>query len=387
MEVQSPLIETLLNNKDKILKNGKYNKADFEKLIKSLSIAENERQRILEKIEEYGTINIKRLSEELQVSDKNISCNIEYLKELGLLGFIGENPRFFQDVIENSENKGVFPNVNLIKESKLCSGCGLCVSICPVNAIDYSEGTFEIDDETCIKCGLCYSGCPRSFFPKVLDNLEENNDPDIKFREEFNYYRNIYTAQTTFPRIKKVGQDGGVVTTFFKTAFEQEFIEGSFAVTTGEEPLKPLPILVENSEQLLKTAGAKYTNTPVLRIFHDAKDYNKIAVVGTPCIMKALKKISFYPLNKPFYDNIFIKIGVFCMESFDYDKIVEILKNEFQMTPSDVKKMDIDKGQFIIYNQNNEIIKVPLKKIKKYGRFGCFFCDDLTAEHADISVG
>jgi len=387
MEAESPLIEILLNNKVKILKIGKYNETEFEQLINSLSIAEKDRQRILKKIEELGTIDVQRLSKELQLSEENISCNIEYLKELGLLGFVGEKSRFFQDVIENSEKKGVFPSVNLIKERKLCSGCGLCVSICPVNAIDYSEGTFEIDDESCIECGLCYSGCPRSFFPKVLENLEENHDPNVKFLEELNYYRNIYTAQTTYPRIKKVGQDGGIVTTLFKTAFEQGFIDVSFAVTIGDEPLKPLPVLVESGEELLKTAGAKYTNTPVLKIFHDAKDYNKIAVVGTPCIMKALKKISFYPLNKPFYNNVFIKIGVFCMKSFNYDKIVEILKNEFQLSPSDVKKMDIDKGKFIVYDQNNEIFDVPLKRINKYGRFGCFFCDDLTAEHADISVG
>ena len=187
MEAESPLIETLLSNKVKILKIGKYNEANFELLINSLSIAEMDRQRILKKIEELGTIDIQRLSKELQLSEENILCNIEYQKELGLLGFIGEKSRFFQDVIEKSENKGVFPNVNLIKERKLCSGCGLCVSICPVNAIDYSEGTFEIDDESCIECGLCYSGCPRSFFPKVLKNLEENHDPNVKFLEEFNY--------------------------------------------------------------------------------------------------------------------------------------------------------------------------------------------------------
>ncbi len=387
MEVQSPLIDTLLNNKDKILKIGKYNKLEFEQLINSLSIAESDRQRILKKIEELGTTDIQRLQEELNLSDTNIFANIEYLKELGLLGFVGEKPRFFQDIIEKSEKKGVFPNTTIIKETNLCCGCGLCVTICPVNAIDYSEGTFEIDDESCIECGLCYSCCPRSFFPKVLENHEENHTPNIKFLEQFNYYRDIYTAQTTYPRIKKVAQDGGIVTTLLKTAFEQGFIDGSFAVTVGDEPLKPLPILVENDEELLMTAGTKYTNTPVLKIFHDAKDHDKIAVVGTPCIMKALKKISFYPLNKPFYDNIVLKIGVFCMESFDYNKIIELLKNEFQVYPSDVKKMDIDKGRFIIYDQDSKISDIPIKRIKKYGRFGCFFCDDLTAEHADISVG
>jgi glutamate synthase (NADPH/NADH) small chain len=49
--------------------------------------------------------------------------------------------------------------------------------------------------------------------------------------------------------------------------------------------------------------------------------------------------------------------------------------------------MDIDKGKIIIYDQESNIFKIPIKRIKKYGRCGCFFCDDLTSEFADISVG
>ena len=387
MEVNLPLIEILLNNKNKILENGKFNELEFEQFINSLTKAERERYLILDKIKELGAINIQEIQNELGLSEKNVLCNIEYLKELGLLDFIGEKPRFFAEYIENSPNKGVFPSTTLIKDKNLCCGCGLCVSICPVNAIDYTGDNFEIDDDLCISCGLCYSACPRSFFPKALEKLEDNHDPNIKFLEPINYYRDIFTAQTTEKRIKNVAQDGGIVTTSLKTAFKVGFIDGSFAVTIGDQPLKPLPILIENEGDLLKTAGTKYTNVPVLKIFPDVKDHDKLAVVGTPCIMKALRKISFYPLNKPFYNNIALKIGLFCMESFDYEKIVELLKNEFQVYPSDVKKMDIDKGKFIIYDRESNISKIPIKRIKKYGRFGCFFCDDLTAEHADISVG
>jgi len=387
MGVNSPLIEILLNHKNKILEVGKYNELEFKQFINSLSRAERERELILETIKELSTIDVQSIRNNLGLSEENVLCNIEYLKELGLLDFIGEKPRFFAEYIENSQNEGVFPSTTLIKEKNLCCGCGLCVSICPVKAIDYSGGTFEIDDDLCINCGLCYSACPRSFFPETLEKLEENNNPNVRFLEQFNYYRDIYTAQTTEKKIKSVAQDGGIVTTMLKAALEDGIIDGSIAVTVGDQPLKPLPILIENEGDLLKTAGTKYTNVPVLKIFHDAKDHGKIAVVGTPCIMKALRKISFYPLNKPFYDNIYFKIGLFCMESFDYGKIIELLNNEFHVNPSDVKKMDIDKGKIIIYDQESNIFKIPIKRIKKYGRCGCFFCDDLTSEFADISVG
>ena len=386
MESEPPIVKVFIDNEKKVLEAGKYNKAQFDWLIDSLEKAERTRIQILKLIKDQGQINVDKIKKELGLSDEIVEINVEYLRELGLLGFLNEYPRFFREIIENSDHPGLFPSTKIIKEKNLCCGCGLCVAICPVNAIDYLEGTFEINEDLCIHCGLCYSACPRSFFPIFSDN-RGFTDPEAKFNEQFKSYRMLCTAQTTEERIKRVAQDGGIVTTLLKTAFKEGYIDGTFAVTLGDQPLKPVPIFVENQEELLKTAGTKYTNVPLLKIFHDAKDHKKIAVVGTPCIMKALKKISLLPLNKPFFDNIAIKIGVFCMESFDYNKITELLKNEFNVYPSAIKKMDIDKGQFIIYDQESNISKIPIKRIKKYGRFGCFFCDDLTAEYADVSVG
>ena len=387
MESQSPLIKVLKENETKILERGKYNKNQYDFLIRSLTDAENTRNLILNKIKELGRIDLDKMQEDLGLSREILDINIDYLRELGMLAFLGEHPRFFKDIIENSDHPALFPSTKLIKDRNLCCGCGLCVAICPVNAIDYLEGTFEINEDICISCGLCFSACPRSFFPTQLNNINDDDPAEIKFTDELKYYRQLCTAQTTEDRIRNVAQDGGIVTTLLKTAFKEGYIDGSFAVTLGDQPLKPLPVFVENEEELLKTAGTKYTNVPLLKIFHDAKDHRKIAVVGTPCIMKALKKISMLPLNRPFFDNIALKIGVFCMESFDYNSIVDLLKNEFHVYPSDIKKMDINKGSFIIYDQDSNISKIPIKRIKKYGRFGCFFCDDLTAEHADISVG
>ncbi len=50
---------------------------------------------------------------------------------------------------------------------KRCKGCYLCISVCPVDALQPSGklgpkgfDTVEADVETCIGCGSCYKICP-----------------------------------------------------------------------------------------------------------------------------------------------------------------------------------------------------------------------------------
>ena len=51
-----------------------------------------------------------------------------------------------------------------------CIGCGTCVAVCPVEAINYDEdGNASINKEICIKCGGCRGVCP-------VDAITENDD-------------------------------------------------------------------------------------------------------------------------------------------------------------------------------------------------------------------
>ncbi len=384
---QTPLVNVFLRNKERILQQGRYNEQEFETFFNLIKDAEKERQEILKKIKEIGSLDIQKLKKILQIPEKNLIYNIEYLRELGSLEFLGEYSRFFQKFIQSNENEGLFPNVSIIRDKKLCSGCGLCDSVCPVHAINYTTSTFEINEDLCFHCGLCFSCCPRSFFPKILKKYQESNDTNIKYLEQINHYYNVYSAQTTDEKIKSLAQNGGIVTSLLKIAFQERIIDAALAVSVSDEPHKPLSVLINNVDELLRTAGTKYTNSPSLKLLHSSKDYKDIAIVGTPCMMEALKKVNFYPFNKPFYDNITLKIGLFCMESFDYENVKDLLKTEFQISPSDVRKMDIDKGRFYAFHKNQSIYSIPVKKLKTYGRLGCFFCGDLTSEQADISVG
>lgn len=41
-----------------------------------------------------------------------------------------------------------------------CLKCGSCVSACPVDAIQESNGVIQIDANECVDCGTCQRICP-----------------------------------------------------------------------------------------------------------------------------------------------------------------------------------------------------------------------------------
>jgi len=48
---------------------------------------------------------------------------------------------------------------NIFVESNSCVGCGDCVSVCPVNAIELIDGKAVINAELCIDCEICITSC------------------------------------------------------------------------------------------------------------------------------------------------------------------------------------------------------------------------------------
>jgi dissimilatory sulfite reductase (desulfoviridin) alpha/beta subunit/TusA-related sulfurtransferase len=62
--------------------------------------------------------------------------------------------------IEN--DVGVMGGVLPTWDREACVSCRLCVSICPVNAIEEKDTAFVLDEKKCIYCGLCIKNCSTS---------------------------------------------------------------------------------------------------------------------------------------------------------------------------------------------------------------------------------
>jgi L-aspartate semialdehyde sulfurtransferase ferredoxin len=48
------------------------------------------------------------------------------------------------------------------RDTKKCTDCGMCVSICPVKAYEMDRTTYHVifHQERCVACGRCLDACP-----------------------------------------------------------------------------------------------------------------------------------------------------------------------------------------------------------------------------------
>jgi len=400
-------IRAFFEAKDEILNAGKFSESEFYCILDAMVDAETERKLVLELLKNRDPLFLEEIVKEIkEFPAENIIRDVIYLKEQGYVQehvevktkmvvkkIKGEEKEvevkeyFYRYQIKEQPIEQYFEPVSIVFDAGVCCQCGWCSAICPVNAIEVTADTLEIDTDACMKCGLCFSVCPRSFSIDQANESIKKLDQSLKWSNKTGAYINAYSASTTKDDIKKVRQDGGIVTSILAYLIDNKLVDAIVAVQHSEELWRPEPVIVENVKDLYKTGGTKYANSPSLTIIDQCKKYEKIAFVGVPCMMKAIEKGAMFPSGLPFFKNIKYKIGLFCMEAFPYDRVINLAKEQFDKDITELTKMNIGGGKFIINLKSGKQMDVPLKEVQKYARDNCHYCEDLTSEYADISVG
>lgn len=71
-------------------------------------------------------------------------------------------------MVMSEDNKKVRRRFIASNERDRCVACGVCMNVCPRDAISISHGSYAVVDESkCIGCGLCEKACPAGVMHKV----------------------------------------------------------------------------------------------------------------------------------------------------------------------------------------------------------------------------
>jgi formate dehydrogenase subunit beta len=183
---------------------------------------------------------------------------------------------------------------------------------------------------------------------------------------------------------------GGAVTGLWKFALENKIVDAVLTVKKGVDLYDAVPTLITDPADLDKTAGSLHCGTLLLpklikKYLDGAKD-KKIGVTVKGCDAMAMYELA--KRKQINMDNI-LMIGVNCGGSVNPGVARDMIAEKYDVDPNDVKKEEIDKGQFIIETEaGHKGITVDELEEDGYGRrTNCRRCKAKVPRQADLAAG
>ena len=228
---------------------------------------------------DYSKVN-KKIAEKRQVS-------LAYLKNV------------VETACENEKNcnkasNSIISNVRDLTINQ-CTGCGLCFSVCPFDAIQMMENEEgfmipQIDKNKCRECGKCAKSCPS------IHQLEKKYPIDTKL------------CLSKDKLLIGNSASGGLFITLAKYYIEQ--LHGVVYGVVFDKDFNCIHKEATTSEDLLPMQNSKYVQSYIGDCYDKAKqrleEGRYVLFTGTPCQIAALKSY----LKKD-YDNL-LTLDVVC---------------------------------------------------------------------------
>jgi coenzyme F420-reducing hydrogenase beta subunit/Na+-translocating ferredoxin:NAD+ oxidoreductase RnfD subunit len=282
-----------------------------------------------------------------------------------------------------------------------CIRCGACMRVCcnglsPIlikDALDKqnAQKLMKLNADYCAGCEHCNFVCPARINLKsktlVYPMLEEDA---IKIEQRFlkgtadeniGVYTDMFSAKSAID-----GQDGGVATALLVSGMQRGLFDCAIVVQRTDGYWSEA-VIAENVDEVLKAKGTKYMRVSMMSKLEDliARGKRKIALIGTPCEVRAARRIQQMLLNE-FPDLELTIIGLFCFEEFEYEKLKEETTRLLGVNLDLAEKTQIRKGKYTLRVDGKEK-SVRVKELNNAVEKGCLYCPDFTAKYSDISVG
>jgi len=172
-------------------------------------------------------------------------------------------------------------------------------------------------------------------------------------------------------------------------AMEHDYIDAALVSDLEGEAgsWQAKPAVAANREQVLATAGSRYTYSANTLALDEALEagHTRLALVGMSCqssVPPVMWSRKIGKVSKP----IVFNLGLLCSKTFDDAIFDELFLAKYRLRKEDMVKMNI-KGVFQIWMRDGSYHEINLKECHAWTREGCNHCPDFAAEHADISCG
>ncbi len=169
-------------------------------------------------------------------------------------------------------------------------------------------------------------------------------------------WRQLYLTRATDKTVHENGQDGGLVSALLIWLREHDYIDA--ALVSGvedDDAWKAKPVVVESKEEILATAGSRYTYCANPLALPEARErgFERLALVGMGCQTSSPPVMwdrKAGKVSKPFLFNI----GLLCSKTFDDAIFEELFEAKYGLKKQDMVKMNI-KGVFQIWMKDGSL--------------------------------
>ncbi|WP_448144423.1 Coenzyme F420 hydrogenase/dehydrogenase, beta subunit C-terminal domain [Pseudomonas silesiensis] len=294
-----------------------------------------------------------------------------------------------------------------VVDNDLCIGCGLCTYKCPSDALkmQWNDLGFLVPDVAgdCCNEGACLTVCP--FNPDERDNNKNETGlakifltDSTQSHEKLGRFIGIYAGYSK--EYRPTSSSGGIASYVFEKLLENNIVDHIISVGQSKTNDTHYEYVIKSSKEDLKTVSkTKYYPVTLATILPQLKNLEgKIAIVGVACFVKAIRLAQnsdpYLQQKIPFVAGI-ICGGVksrFFTEYLASKSGANI--HSFQQPDYRVKDANSTASDYSFKctdNNSDKLIKMQsVGDMWGTGLFkanACDFCDDVTTELADISLG
>lgn len=267
-----------------------------------------------------------------------------------------------------------------------CSGCGLCESICPVNAINIVQinGFFrpQISDK-CINCGKCIKNCPGRIETELTT---------------FRMFKHIYYGHSNNEALRNEAASGALTTELIKYMLGADIVD--YVITSGvyrnDKNLGYVLIDKNNIEDLNKYSGSNYCPVNIGRAISRIKEIDgRYTVICLPCLARGIDKLR--KTDKKLDSRIKYVITLLCNHVPSYEATDYLIERYNICSPRMIKYRGNGWfGCFRAYDSvenGTEFFSVPFSEYfgTKYSEYfwqkTCVRCMDHFGIYADACMG